>query len=68
MFSHWNGEISADIREQYGIVIDRREEPAGVWIRAEVLRTTEDFLTAAEIANTFKSLLTEQASSGRLAF
>ena len=60
--SRWNGEISAEIRERYGLVIDRTEEPARVWIHAEVLRTTEDFLTAAEIANALKALLVDQAN------
>lgn len=59
--SYWNGEVSAEIRERYGIFIDRREEPAAVWIHAEILRTTEDLMTAAEIANTLKSLLSDQA-------
>jgi hypothetical protein len=54
---YWNGEICAEIREQFGISIDRSTEPAGIWIRAEMLRTSEDLLTAIEIGNALKSRL-----------
>lgn len=65
ILSRWNGEISAEIREQYGILIDRREEPAVVWIHAERLRTPEDFMTAVEIGNALKSRLLIDCASCR---
>ena len=59
---YWNGEISAEIREQYGISIDRSTEPAEICIRAEGIRTPEDLVTAVEVGNALKRLLSDQAN------
>lgn len=59
---YWNGEISAEIREQYGISIDTSTETAGIWVRAERLRTPEDLMTAVEIGTALRSALNDQAN------
>jgi hypothetical protein len=64
--ARWNGEVSAEIREQYGISIDMSTESAGIWIRAEILRTPEDLLTALEIGNALKIRLVADETNLRV--